>query len=81
MYLFSFLGEDRIHLPVIVYKVVFCLLIIVGASASLNNIIMLSDAMVFAILVPNLIGVYFLLPLIKRETVKYLALAKEVDGK
>ena len=81
MYLFSFLGEDRIHLPVIVYKVVFCLLIIVGASASLDNILMLSDAMVFAMLVPNLIGVYFLLPVIKRETVKYLALAKEVDGK
>lgn len=81
MYLFSFLGEDRIHLPVIVYKVVFCLLIIVGASASLDNILMLSDAMVFAMLVPNLIGVYFLLPVIKRETVKYLALVKEVDGK
>jgi AGCS family alanine or glycine:cation symporter len=81
MYLFSFLGEDRIHLPVIVYKVVFCLLIIVGASASLDNILMLSDAMVFAMLVPNLIGLYLLLPVIKRETVKYLALVKEVDGK
>jgi AGCS family alanine or glycine:cation symporter len=42
---------------------------------------MLSDAMVFAMLIPNLIGVYFLLPVIKRETAKYLALVKEVDGK
>jgi alanine or glycine:cation symporter, AGCS family len=80
MYLFSFLGEDRIHIPVIIYKVVFCLLIIVGTSASLDNILMLSDAMVFAMLIPNLIGLYLLLPVIKRETVKYLALVKEVDA-
>lgn len=81
MYLFSFLGEDKIHIPVIVYKVVFCLLIIVGASASLDNILMLSDAMVFAMVVPNLIGVYFLLPVIKRETERFLALVREKDGK
>jgi len=81
MYLFSFLGDDKVKIPVVIYKVVFCLLIIVGASASLDNILMLSDAMVFAMLIPNLIGVYFLLPVIKRETVKYLALVKEVDGK
>jgi len=81
MYLFSFLGEDKVKIPVVIYKLVFCLLIIVGASASLDNILMLSDAMVFAMLIPNLIGVYFLLPVIKRETVKYLALVKEVDGK
>lgn len=81
MYLFNFLGEDRIHIPVILYKVIFCLFIIVGASASLDNILMLSDAMVFAMLVPNLIGVYLLLPVIKRETNQYLALVKEVDGR
>jgi AGCS family alanine or glycine:cation symporter len=81
MYLFSFLGDDKVKIPVVIYKVVFCLLIIVGASASLDNILMLSDAMVFAMLIPNLIGVYFLLPVIKRETAKYLALVKEVDGK
>lgn len=81
MYLFSFLGEERIHIPVILYKLVFCLLIIVGASASLNNILMLSDAMVFAMLVPNLIGVYLLLPVIRRETNQYLALVRETDAK
>jgi AGCS family alanine or glycine:cation symporter len=81
MYLFSFLDDDKVKIPVVIYKVVFCLLIIVGASASLDNILMLSDAMIFAMLIPNLIGVYFLLPVIRRETVKYLALVKEVDGK
>lgn len=81
MYLFSFVGEDKIHLPVIVYKIVFCLLIIVGTSASLDNILMLSDAMVFAMVIPNLIGLYLLLPVIKRETDKFLALVKETDAK
>jgi AGCS family alanine or glycine:cation symporter len=81
MYLFSFVGEDKIHLPVMVYKIVFCLLIIVGTSASLDNILMLSDAMVFAMVIPNLIGLYLLLPVIRRETDRFLALVKETDAK
>jgi len=81
MYLFSFMGEDRIHLPVMIYKVVFCLLIIVGTSASLDNILMLSDAMVFAMVIPNLIGLYLLLPVIRRETGRFLALVKETDAR
>jgi len=81
MYLFSFVGEDKIHLPVMAYKIVFCLLIIVGTSASLDNILMLSDAMVFAMVIPNLIGLYLLLPVIKRETDRYLSLVKETDAK
>lgn len=81
MYLFRFVGEDKLHIPVIIYKVIFCLLVIVGTSASLDNIIMLSDAMVFAMVVPNLIGVYLLLPVIRRETERFLALVKKKDGK
>jgi len=80
MYLFSFLGEDKIKIPVVIYKLVFCLLIIVGTSASLDNILMLSDAMVFAMLVPNLIGLYLLLPVIKRETTRYLEHVKSIDS-
>jgi AGCS family alanine or glycine:cation symporter len=81
MYLFSFVGEDKIHIPVMVYKVVFCLLIIVGTSASLDNILMLSDAMVFAMVVPNLIGLYLLLPVIKGETDRFLELVRTTDRK
>ncbi len=81
MYLFSFLGDDRIHIPVVVYKLVFCLLIIVGTSSSLGNILTLSDAMIFAMVAPNLIGLYLLLPVIRRETDRFLAQVKESDGK
>jgi AGCS family alanine or glycine:cation symporter len=81
MYLFSFVGEEKIHIPVMIYKVVFCLLIIVGTSASLDNILMLSDAMVFAMVVPNLIGLYLLLPVIKGETDRFLELVRTTDRK
>jgi len=80
IYLFSFLDEDKIKIPVVIYKVVFCLLIIVGSSATLGNILKLSDALVFAMVAPNLIGVYLLLPVIKREMNSYLAHVKEVDS-
>lgn len=78
-YLFSFLGEDKIQIPVVIYKLVFCLLIIVGSSATLGNVINLSDALVFAMVLPNMVGVYLLLPVIKREADSYLAHVKAVD--
>jgi len=81
IYLFSFLDDDRIKIPVLVYKVVFCLLIIVGSSASLTNVLNLSDAMIFAMVIPNLIGLYFLLPVIRKETNSFLEHVKDVDGK
>ncbi len=76
MYLFGSLGDDKIKIPVLVYKVVFCLLIVVGSSASLTNVLNLSDAMIFAMVIPNLIGLYFLLPVVKREAASYLSTSK-----
>jgi len=81
MYLFNGLGDDKIKIPVMIYKIVFCLLVVVGASGSLTNVLGLSDAMVFAMVVPNLIGVYLLLPVVKREANSYLAHVRQVDGK
>lgn len=71
-YLFRGLGDENVKIPVLIYKFVFCLLIVVGASASLGNVLMLSDAMVFAMVIPNLIGVYLLLPVIKGEANSFL---------
>lgn len=79
MYLFSFLDDDKIKIPVVIYKIIFCLLIIVGASASLTNVLNLSDAMIFAMVIPNLIGLYFLLPVIRKETNSYLEYVKTID--
>jgi AGCS family alanine or glycine:cation symporter len=79
MYLFSWLSEEKLKIPVVIYKVAFCLLTIVGCSASLGNVLDLTDAMVFAMVVPNLIGVYLLLPVIRRETTSFLDHVKKVD--
>lgn len=56
----------------IIYKFLFCLFIIIGASAQLANIILFTDAMVFAMAVPNIIGLYILAPEIKQDLREYL---------
>jgi AGCS family alanine or glycine:cation symporter len=55
----------------LVYKILFLMFVIVGASISLGAVIDFSDAMIFAMVVPNIIGVIMLSPVIKRELAKY----------
>ena len=64
---------------ILIYQLVFCICIVVGASASLGNVMRLSDAMVFAMVTPNLIGVYLLLPVVKRELASYLDFTRKKD--
>ncbi len=63
------------------YKVLFCLCVVIGSAASLGNILNLSDALFFAMVIPNLIGLYILLPVVKRELQKFREHAAEIDGK
>jgi len=56
----------------LVYKVLFLLFVIVGASISLGAVIDFSDAMIFAMVVPNIIGVVMLSPIVKKELKKYM---------
>ncbi len=79
IYLFRGFGDAHTRVHVMIYKIAFCLSIVAGASASLNNVITLSDSMVFAMVVPNLIGVYLLLPVVKRELASYLEFTGEKD--
>ena len=53
------------------YKIVFCLFIIVGASINLEAVIRFSDAMVFAMVLPNIIGLFLLAPIVRKEVKKY----------
>tara|TARA_B100001093_G_scaffold349843_1_gene334426 strand:- start:1666 stop:3372 length:1707 start_codon:yes stop_codon:yes gene_type:complete len=61
------------------YKAVFCLIIIAGASANVGNAVDFSDAALFAMSIPNLIGVYFMIPIIRREYAKFQHFADRVD--
>ncbi|MEC3907268.1 alanine/glycine:cation symporter family protein [Tamlana sp. 2201CG12-4] len=54
------------------YKIIFCLFIIIGSAVSLGAVTDFSDAMIFAMAVPNLIGCAILFPKVRGELNKYL---------
>ena len=56
----------------IVYKLLFLLFVVVGASASMNSIWAFSDAMIFAMVFPNMVGLFFLFPVVKKQLTRYL---------
>ncbi len=55
------------------FKIVFLLFIVIGASAKLDSVIKFSDAMILALVFPNMIGLFVLAPRVGREVRKYLA--------
>jgi AGCS family alanine or glycine:cation symporter len=59
------------------YKLLFCLFIVIGAAASMNSIWAFSDAMIFAMVFPNMIGLFFLFPVVKEQLNKYLKVIKQ----
>jgi AGCS family alanine or glycine:cation symporter len=65
----------------LVYKLLFLSFVIIGASISLGAVIDFSDAMIFAMVVPNMIGVIILSPKIKKELAIYLEAIKQNDSK
>jgi AGCS family alanine or glycine:cation symporter len=54
------------------YKLTFLTFIIIGSAASMNSIWAFSDAMIFAMVFPNMIGLFFLFPIVKDQLKKYL---------
>ncbi|MEO1626648.1 MAG: alanine/glycine:cation symporter family protein, partial [Bacteroidota bacterium] len=58
------------------YKILFCLFVVIGAAASLGAVVDFSDAMVFAMIFPNMIGLIILAPVVKEEMQKYMAAIK-----
>ncbi|MFT5820129.1 MAG: AGCS family alanine or glycine:cation symporter [Crocinitomix sp.] len=59
------------------YKLLFCMFVIVGSAASLNSVLAFSDAMIFAMMVPNMIGLFILAPRAKEELVRFMKKIKE----
>ena len=59
------------------YKLLFCVFVVIGAAASLGSVIDFSDAMIFAMMVPNMIGLVLLAPKVKEELNKYLKAIKK----
>ena len=55
------------------YKVLFLIFIVIGAAATLDAVIKFSDAMILALVFPNMIGLFFLFPKVREEMVKYVS--------
>ncbi len=53
------------------FKVLFLIFVVIGASMQLNAVIYFSDAMIFAMAFPNIIGLYFLMPVVKKHLDDY----------
>jgi AGCS family alanine or glycine:cation symporter len=58
------------------YKVIFCIFVVIGSAASLGSVIGFSDAMVFAMMVPNMVGLILLAPKVKEELKRYRSAIK-----
>ncbi len=54
-----------------IYKSIFCICVIVGSAASLTAVTDFSDAMIFSMLVPNMIGLFIMVPKVAKELKKY----------
>nr|NIP19063.1 alanine:cation symporter family protein [Xanthomonadales bacterium]NIX13849.1 amino acid carrier protein [Xanthomonadales bacterium] len=55
----------------VTYKLLFLAFVVIGSSMQLGAVIDFSDAMIFAMAFPNILGLYFLLPVVKRELNEY----------
>lgn len=53
------------------FKLFFLSFVVLGSSIELSSLIDLSDAIVFIVAIPNLLGLYLLAPLIKSELASY----------
>jgi alanine or glycine:cation symporter, AGCS family len=72
-------GEGQISS--ISYKAIFCIMVVVGSAISAKQVFDLGDAMIFAMCFPNVLGLYFLAPEIKKDLASYFARVKSGEIK
>lgn len=67
---FTYLVGDS-KIAEVSFKLFFLAFVVIGASIQLSSVVDLSDALVFVVAIPNLIGLYLLAPVIKQEINRY----------
>jgi AGCS family alanine or glycine:cation symporter len=55
----------------LLYKCIFCTCTVIGASISLNSVIAISDSMFFSMAIANIVGLYMMAPMMKKELKRY----------
>ncbi len=72
-------GETKIS--ELIFKLIFCLAVVVGAAMNLSSVIDFTDASLFAMGIFNIVGLYLLAPVVKRELHSYMARLKAGEFK
>ncbi|THH34367.1 alanine:cation symporter family protein [Aliishimia ponticola] len=65
----------------LIFKIIFCIFVVIGAAASLGPVIDFSDAAIFAMAVVNITALYFLMRLVKEELSSYASRLKSGEIK
>jgi AGCS family alanine or glycine:cation symporter len=67
-------GESKVNEAV--YKIIFCLFVVIGSAISASAVFDFGDAMIFAMCFPNVAGLYLLMPNVRRALSSYMARVK-----
>jgi len=62
----------------VTYKILFLIFVVIGAAATLDAVIKFSDAMILALVFPNMIGLLILFPKVKESLSEYLEAIRKV---
>lgn len=54
------------------YKLMFCTFVVIGSASSLSAVIDFSDAMILAMIFPNMLGLFLLAPRVREELSSFL---------
>jgi len=65
----------------ITYKIMFCAFVVLGAAMQLGSVVDFSDAMIFAMCFPNIIGLYVLAPQVKKDMDSFISRIKSGEIK
>jgi alanine or glycine:cation symporter, AGCS family len=55
----------------LLFKLIFCIFVVIGSSVTLGPVLDLSDSAIFAMGIANIIGLYILFPVVKRDLQSY----------
>ena len=59
------------HTKELIFKIIFCIFVVIGAAANLGPVIDFSDAAIFAMAVVNVFALYFLMKVVRQELASY----------
>lgn len=62
-------GENRTS--DLLFKLIFCIFVVIGSSMNLGPVVDFSDSAIFAMAIANIIGLYIMFPVVKRELDSY----------